>query len=168
MSTLTQPLRDEHQGILPQIEHIREVADLIGYADQATVFRAVEEVYAFLADDLIPHAEGEDAGLYAAVAKVLHCPESVATMRRDHVEMGRLTGDLISLRHEIGMQPMTEAQIKAMRRLLYGIYTIVSLHLAKEEEIYFALLDARMDPADVSTLFESMEHIAATFRKIDN
>lgn len=168
MKPLTQPLREEHQEILPQIEHIREVADLIGYADQATVFRAVEEVYAFLAYDLMPHAEAEDVGLYAAVAKVLNSPESVATMRRDHVEIGRLTGDLISLRHAIGMQPMVEAQIKEMRRLLYGIYAIVSLHLAKEEEIYFALLDARMNPDEAPNLFASMDRVAGTFKKVSS
>jgi hypothetical protein len=30
MASLTQPLRDQHQQLLPQIEQLRTVADLVG------------------------------------------------------------------------------------------------------------------------------------------
>ena len=48
----------------------------------------------FSAHHLIPHAQAEDQALYPVVARVMGVPEATATMRRDHVEVGRLTEEL--------------------------------------------------------------------------
>ena len=71
MNTLTQPLRDEHKELFPNVERIRQVAELIGDAPLADIRQGVEEVYDFLANHLKPHAEAEDAALYPVVQQVL-------------------------------------------------------------------------------------------------
>jgi hypothetical protein len=48
MTTLTQPLRDEHKELLPHVELLRTVADAVGTAQGASVQQGVEEVYRFL------------------------------------------------------------------------------------------------------------------------
>ena len=60
MPSIMQPLREEHQELLPQIERLRAVADVIGDASVETLQQAVDEVYAFLTLQLIPHAHAEE------------------------------------------------------------------------------------------------------------
>jgi hypothetical protein len=47
----------------------------------------VDDSYAFLHDELIPHARAEEAALYPVVQRVIGAPETTATMARDHVEV---------------------------------------------------------------------------------
>jgi iron-sulfur cluster repair protein YtfE (RIC family) len=85
---------------------------------------------------------------------------ATATMSRDHVEIGWLTEELASLRMQLSEKSVSESQEKALRRVLYSLYAIVKLHLAKEEEIYLPLLDARLTPGEAQELFEAMETAA--------
>lgn len=160
MTTLTQPLRDEHKELLPHIEQLCAVADLVGEVPLETLERSVDEAYDFLAHHLIPHAQAEDQALYPVVARLMGAPEATATMRRDHVEVGRLTEELGALRLSMAGATLAPLQAKSLRRVLYGLYALVKVHFAKEEEVYLPLLDARLLPAEASALFEAMETAA--------
>ena len=52
---------------------------------------------------------------------------------------------------------MSESDEQALRRVLYGLYAIIKLHLAKEEEIYFPILEARLAASEVDHPVEAME-----------
>ena len=52
------------------------------------------------------------------------------------------------------------AQANALRRVLYGLYALVKVHFAKEEEVYLPLLDARLTPGEAHAMFEAMEAAA--------
>ncbi|MEP0764806.1 MAG: hemerythrin domain-containing protein [Chloroflexota bacterium] len=160
MPTVTQPLRDEHQELFPHIERIRTVADEVGDIPSESLRRDVDAVYDFLAHHLIPHAEAEDRALYPVVARVLGAPEATATMRRDHVEIGRLVGELAGLRAQIGEGALSVPLAKGLRRVLYGLHALVKVHFAKEEEVYLPLLDTRLSPDEAHRLFEDMEAAA--------
>ena len=164
MPGVTQPLRDEHKDLLPHIEEIRTVADEIGDVPVETLRQHMDRVYEFLAHHLIAHAQAEDKALYPVVAKVMGSPEATATMRRDHVEIGRLIEELASLRAQLPGQVPDQALIKGLRRVLYGLYTLVKVHFVKEEEVYLPLLDARLAPADAYRMFEDMEAAAGEAR----
>ncbi len=160
MTTLTQPLRDEHQELLPHLEILKTAADEVSEVLSERAWQDMQESYEFLAYHLIPHAIAEDRALYPAVQKLMGAPQATATMSRDHIEVGRLTDELKSrlpprdARLEIN-------QVEDLRRLLYGLYAIVGLHFAKEEEIYLPLLDARLTEAEAIQMFEAMEAAAA-------
>jgi iron-sulfur cluster repair protein YtfE (RIC family) len=160
MTLITQRLRDEHRHLLPHVEQLRSTADSVGDAPPDVVQRKVEECYEFLAHHLIPHAQAEEYALYPVVGKVLGASEATATMSRDHVEVSRLTEELGRLRTALSGEAIEQARAKALRRVLYGLYTLVEVHFAKEEEIYLPLLDARLSPAEADELFESMGHAA--------
>ena len=160
MTTLTQPLRDEHKELFPSVDQIRQVAELIGDAPIAEIQRGVEEVYDFLANHLKPHAEAEDAALYPVVQKVLGSPDATKTMSRDHVEVGRYIEELASLKKGISGATLNAEQVKSLRRVLYGAYALVKLHFAKEEEVYLPILDQRLTPESAQEMFEAMEDAA--------
>ena len=160
MTTLTQPLRDEHKELFPSVDQIRQVAELIGDAPIAEIQRGVEEVYDFLANHLKPHAEAEEAALYPVVQKVLGSPDATKTMSRDHVEVGRYIEELASLKKGISGATLNAEQVKSLRRVLYGVYALVKLHFAKEEEVYLPILDQRLTPESAQEMFEAMEDAA--------
>ncbi len=84
-------------------------------------------------------------------------PEATATMSRDHVEVGRLTEELGSLRSHLVGAGVSASQEKALRRALYRLSAVVRVHFAKEEEIYLPILDAGLTPKEAHRMFEAME-----------
>lgn len=157
MKPLTQPLRDEHKELWPHVEALRTVADSLDDAPYNTVCQGVDDIYSFLTGHLIPHAEAEEASLYPMVAEIMGAPQATATMSRDHVEVGRLIQELALLRSGIAGGTMNPAQARALRRILYGLYMLLKVHFAKEEEIYLPLLDAKLTPETARQLFDAME-----------
>ena len=156
MNTLTQPLRDEHKELFPSVDRIRQVTELIGEASIEEIQRGVEDVYDFLANHLKPHAEAEDTALYPVVQKVLGSPDATRTMSRDHVEIGRYIDELAALKKDIRGAALTSAQAQSLRRVLYGVYALVKVHFAKEEEVYLPILDQRLTPESAQEMFEAM------------
>jgi iron-sulfur cluster repair protein YtfE (RIC family) len=160
VANLTQPLREEHQELLPHVEAIRQAADAIGQAPLSELRWQIDDVYDFLAHHLLPHAQAEEAALYPVVGKVMGAPEATGTMSRDHIEVGRLIDELGQIRSNETGSTLTVEQIKDLRRVLYGLYTLVKVHFAKEEEVYLPILDARLTPDEARRLFENMEQAA--------
>ena len=155
MNTITQPLRDEHKELIPHIEQILQVADSLPDAPQEQIREGVREVYEFLAYHLIPHAQAEEAALYPAVQQALGSPEATRTMSRDHVEVGRYVDELNELR-----QTISPENSKSLQRVLYGVYALVKVHFAKEEEVYLPILEERLSPERAREMFEAMEAAA--------
>lgn len=164
MVRLTQPLRDEHKELLPNIELLRTIADAIGEASIASLRRSVDEAYAFLTHHLLAHAQAEERALYPVVGRLMGAPEVTATMSRDHVEVGRLTQELGSLRSHLESASLDVSQDRALRRVLYGLSAVVKVHFAKEEEVYLPILDARLTADEAHQVFEAMERAAQEAR----
>jgi len=155
MNTLTQPLRDEHKELIPHIERILEVANSIPEASLVQIGEGVQEVYEFLAYHLIPHAQAEEAALYPTVQKALGSPEATRTMSRDHVEVGSYVEELAEFQK--GISP---GDFKSLQRVLYGVYALVKVHFAKEEEVYLPILEERLSLDEAREMFEAMEKAA--------
>lgn len=156
----TDPLRLEHQDLLPDIDALGAAADEMSTATEPEVRRLAARAHEFLAHHLVPHATAEDAVLYPAVEAAMHAPGATDTMRRDHVQAVR---DIEALGRELDdPAPIDEARRLRIRRLLYGLHAVVSLHFAKEEEIYLEVLDRNLTPDAAAELFERMEAVAAT------
>ena len=160
MTRLTQPLRDEHKELLPHLERLRTVADAIGDVPIASLRRSVDDAYAFLTHHLLPHAQAEERALYPVVGRLMGAPEATATMSRDHIAIGQLTEELGSLRSHLDGTSSGASEEKALRRVLYGLSALVSVHFAKEEEIYLPLLEARLTADEAARVFAAMERAA--------
>lgn len=160
MSAITQPLREEHKELYPHVEELRLAAEAVTEKPADTLFPLIESAYIFLTRGLIPHAQAEEHALYPVVQKVMGSPEATGTMSRDHVEVGRLTDELGVLRGQFHGSSLGPDQVRELRRVLYGLYALVKLHFAKEEEVYLPLLDARLSPQEGKAMFEAMEKAA--------
>lgn len=153
----TQSIREEHRELLPHVDAMRLVAHHVGRIPMEDLRRELDTVHSFLVDHLIPHAVAEDRVLYPAVAQIMRAREATATMSRDHAEVERLTRELEELRGELRPGRMAETLEDGLRRVLYGMYTLVRVHFAKEEEIYLPLLDRHLTPGEAAELSERLE-----------
>lgn len=165
MPTTMQALRDEHAGLAPQIEQLRTAADRLNSQSAAFTLRGtLDETIAFLRDHLVPHAMAEDEVLYPAVDHAMGVPGVTTTMSRDHIEILRHTEALEALRDTLFAPGPSTQQIADVRRLLYGLYALINVHLAKEEEFYIPLLEASLTDSQAVALFAEMERAAARAR----
>ena len=160
MSDVGHYLIDEHKELLPHIEELRIVADSVGDFSPSLLLRGIDKLYDFLMHQLIPHAQAEEETLYPAVAKILGTPQATATMSRDHAEVSDLTGRLHALRSQIASSGSDPDKAKELRRLLYGLYTLLKIHFAKEEELYLPMLDARLGEFEAHELFHKLAAIS--------
>ncbi len=160
MTSLTQPLRNEHKELYPFVETLRLAGDAVYESLTTNAHAKIEEAYDFLTHQLLPHAKAEEAALYPMVQKVMGAEQATATMSRDHVEIARLIEELGSLRVHRSLLSITSIQAMALRRVLYGLYALVKLHFAKEEEVYLPLLDAKLTAKEAHEMFEKMEAAA--------
>lgn len=156
-TTLTAPLRNEHAGLLPHIEALRTTADIIGQADESEVLARVSAAHLFLRDHLIPHAKAEDAALYPVVESFVG-RRATATMSRDHTEVVRMTDQLAAAATRLARDGLSDDLTRELRRLLYGLYAIVRLHFAKEEEVYLPILDAELTPEAAAQMIAALHH----------
>lgn len=160
MSRITEPLRAEHKELLPHIETLREAGDAVSGVDDASLKEKVNQAYLFLTEHLIPHATAEDRALYPVVGQAMGSEMATRTMSRDHTEVGRLTEELGLLLQSLGPGMVGEAAKNNIRRVLYGLYALVKVHFAKEEEIYLPLLDEKLDEPAAQAMFTAMEEAA--------
>jgi iron-sulfur cluster repair protein YtfE (RIC family) len=160
MASITQPLRDEHKDLYPYVETLRQAGDLVNESLTSQAHERIEEAYNFLTRQLLPHAQAEDKALYPVVQKVMGAEQATATMSRDHLEVARLTEELGTLRVHRSQLSITSIQAVALRRVLYGLYALVKVHFAKEEEVYLPLLDDKLTPKEAHEMFEKMEAAA--------
>ena len=165
MSTLMQPLRDEHAALLPHVEELRTTADAVGSVTIEQLRAFVDDRLGFLVHHLIPHANAEDHALYPAVEEAFGARGVTATMSRDHVEVDRLTHELGLLREQMAeADDLDDALAHDLRRVLYGLLALLKVHFAKEEEIYVPLLEAALDAGEAAELFEQMDAAAEATR----
>jgi iron-sulfur cluster repair protein YtfE (RIC family) len=162
--TKMQPLRNEHEELWPRVEKMRSIAESVGQAESVFLRRSLDEVLEFLDHDLIPHASAEDRALYPAVQRVMGATRATATMSRDHIEVARLLADLHEARDVVPAGELPTALAHELRRILYGLYALLKVHFAKEEEIYLPLLEEHLTEEEVVTLFTEMEGAAGEAR----
>lgn len=152
-------VREAHDELMPWLQNLLFAADRVGDAPLDQTRELVDEVFEFLEVHLIPHAAAEDAVLYPAVERFLGAPGSMATLSRDHVEVVRLTSELGRLRDHLAVVRPGHIQEQDLRRVLYGLYALVRVHFAKEEEILVPILERGLSSDDADRLFLEMESV---------
>ena len=131
----------EHATLRPYLARIRAVADSLDASRPAESLAMLHEVHRFLVDELEPHEEAEDSTLYPTLARVLGGNDPTATMSRAHVEISHLIRRIGRVLDDLDPAGPDEDDIIELRRLLYGLYAVLQLHFAQEDEGYLSLAD---------------------------
>lgn len=157
MPTLADHIAHEHNKLRPHVELIRVAADAVGEVPVAILRELTNTVLGFLVRELIPHTATERDVLYRTFERATSTPGSTATMNREHLEISKLADALGNL-HALTVAESDPADrtIRDLRRVLYGLYAVVNLHFAKEEEIFADQLENRLSPSERDVLVTAL------------
>jgi heavy metal translocating P-type ATPase len=137
-TALTRRFRTEHQAIRTDIEDLRATADTLK-APGAMI--RVRQVYDKLTREVWPHENAEETQLYPSLNRLLGGVDPTAPMSRAHAEIAYQIGRLGRLIDDIGTRTPDDTDIADLRSLLYGLYAILKLHTAQEDETYLSFGD---------------------------
>ena len=130
-------LRAEHDALGPLIERVGQVADALSTREPDLV--EVRALLTALDADLLPHERADERVLLPLVARALGSTDAVAALSRTHAEIehqvARLRRLLAGIDEETrGGEVVAPEDVVELRRLLYGLYAILRLHNAQEDE----------------------------------
>jgi hemerythrin-like domain-containing protein len=164
MTATLNALRQEHHELLPRIEHLKQVADVVDLVPVGELGSQVGEVEGFLRRDLTPHARAEEDVLYRAYDQVADSPWATDTMRRDHATIAGLSEELAYLSSQLATNALTTQQKQDLRRILYGLYTLIRQHFSHEEDLLLPRIEAAVTQEAADRLIQSMEVATAGYR----
>jgi soluble P-type ATPase/iron-sulfur cluster repair protein YtfE (RIC family) len=130
----------EHEDLRPLVERVRILADELESVDGRELRTKVGELNRELTSLLLPHEKAEGEQVYPFVARRLGGSGATATMSRTHIEIERLVAGLSRVVADLPPDGASPADLRELRRLLYGLYAVLKLHFAQEEESFFSLL----------------------------
>lgn len=136
-------MREEHRHLLTRVQRLLDAADDLD--DATSLPDSVHEAHAMLTGHVLPHAHGEDDTVYRVVEELLGAPGAADPMRRQHVEIERLSQRLERLREE-ALTGITPGVRRNLRQVLHALHANLVVHLATEEEIYLPLLESKLSP----------------------
>ena len=125
----------EHGELRPRLEDLRRAADAIGTVEDREAVAMARDVYRWLDQDLLPHEMAEQETLYPMLARVLGGEDRTSTMSRAHNEIAHLVRRLGAVMAQTTDPPGGD-DLADIRRLLYGLYAVLTLHFDQEEESY--------------------------------
>jgi heavy metal translocating P-type ATPase len=130
-------LRVEHDSLAPLVESVASVADALTSArpdlDDARA------LVASLESDLLPHERADEERLVPVVARALGSTEAVAALSRTHAEIEHQVARVRRLLDTVDGGATVEDVVE-LRRMLYGLYAVLKLHNAQEDEGAFSLV----------------------------
>jgi heavy metal translocating P-type ATPase len=131
-------LRAQHDAVLPLIEQIRSVADSLSKRDCRLT--PVHMLLERLEGELLPHERDDEDLLVPLVGRALGGTDATAALSRTHAEIEHQVSRLRRLLVELDTEGVQPEDVVELRRLLYGLYAVLRLHNAQEEEGAFSLV----------------------------
>jgi heavy metal translocating P-type ATPase len=135
----------QHAAMERDTVSLRRLADELGRVPRAIARARLEEVRRFLRDELLPHEQEEEKHLYPVVARYIGGPESVAVARREHAEVAHLARVFSGMIDALDPDGPEDEELIGLRRVLYSMYAVLSLHRAAEEERLIAVVGEHDD-----------------------
>ncbi|GIF02091.1 heavy metal translocating P-type ATPase [Paractinoplanes rishiriensis] len=130
----------QHRSVEPVVEQVRDVADAL--AQDGTDLAPLRAVLGRLEGELLPHERAEEAELVPIMAKALGGADPTGAISRTHAEIEHYIDRLARTLDDPGDDTAD------LQRLLYGLYAILRLHNAQEEEAAFSMLPPGGPEAD--------------------
>ena len=137
-AALARRLKAEHDSFKPIVEQVRAVADSLTSenCDLAPAWGLLHR----LESETIPHERAEQQQLYPVLARAMGGADPTGALSRGHAEIEYQVGRLCRLLEELANTPPEPEDVVELRRLLYGLYAVLRLHNAQEEEVAFTLV----------------------------
>jgi hypothetical protein len=157
MATLRATSEDHHARLIPHVDRLLDLAEMVGTVDCSAVHSLFADEYAFIVGQLVPHMQAIEGTLYPRLEELMEGRHSMAPMRQEHAAMTRLVEELGRYRQHADGCRWSAVEGMALRRALYRLHSILKVHLA-EEELYLGVLDQNLDDAEKELLARGIDH----------
>lgn len=158
-------LDHKYRELLVEANTLLTIADSVGISPSDELCDEVRKGISSVANDATPFFEISQAVIYPMVGEIYGSLNSTDTMNLDIVEIRHLTSELEALLISIERtQRINVFEANRLRSILYGLHTVLSLHISKEKEVFLPLLEKRLSDVEVQSLHarlhEAMEIVA--------
>jgi hemerythrin superfamily protein len=126
----TKPALDVEAELRDRVEHFLVTARELPALDLSKRIDVVEDTAVFIVEILLPHAAVEERVLYPEAARLLGEPDSSDTVADDRAAVRSLLARLAT---------SDVADEGALQEVLYALYTLLSAHFWREEELFVKL-----------------------------
>lgn len=157
IQTLPRVAHEHHEVLVKHVDQMPEVGDALLDAEGPEVHRRATEVSTFLTTTLIPHVDAAERALYPELERMLQNRNSMAPMKREHVEIRRLVADFARLAGQIDGPRVAIGTRLAIRRILFQLYALLKIHLA-EEEAYLHIVEHGVSEDVAEVLAAGLAH----------
>lgn len=158
--SLPQVAHDHHERILAKVNVIPELADALLTAPAEVVRPQLADLHAFLVGTLLPHIDAAERSLYPELERMFQNRHSMRPMRREHDEIRKLVGDFAEASAEARDGRLTLGKSLALRRVMFGLYALLKVHLA-EEDAYLRIVDRGAGDEMGEVIAAALEHPVA-------
>jgi hypothetical protein len=157
MTTLQATSADHHARLIPHVDRLLVVAEMVGTVDCSALHAMFEDEYRFLVGQLMPHVQAIEGALYGRLEALMDGRHSMAPMRQEHVAMAHLVEELGRYREHAEGCRWSAIEGMALRRALYRLHAILKVHLA-EEELYLGVLEQNLSEDEKARLARAIDH----------
>ena len=157
MQSLRTTNDQHHAAMVPHVDRLLDLAEMVGRVDCAGIHAMFREEYAFIVGQLVPHMEVIERTLYGPLEELMGGRHSMAPMREEHQAMLRLVDELGGYRSHAEDCQWSAVEGLGLRRALYRLHSILKVHLA-EEELYLGVLERHLDDSEKDALARGLDH----------
>lgn len=161
---LTDAIRTHHRSLAGTLDsYAANMEASAANPDNAALTDLLDRLTTFLANDLLPHAQGEERTLYPALDPVIRAHGSpTATMSVDHEYIGAYARKITEMAGALRKASADErAELtRQLDRQLLQLQGLFSVHLAKEERIYLPLVEQTVSSDEQHALLAALHEEA--------
>ncbi|MET0341315.1 MAG: heavy metal translocating P-type ATPase [Polyangiales bacterium] len=133
---LSDELTLAHRSLRPTITQLAELASQLDRLAPQDARRALCALQDKLEHELVPHEVAEQQRAYPLIREVLRPEDPTGALIRTHQEIQRLVRLYGRLTRGLSTEGPSRDELRDLRRSLYGLHAVLSLHFAQEDEIY--------------------------------
>ena len=157
--SLPEAAHEHHERLLERVNGIPAMADALLGAKPDEALAAITAMREFLAGTLLPHMEAAERALYPQLERLFQNRHSMAPMRREHDRIRDLVGEFTALVDK-DAGAVSLGRTLALRRVLFGLYALLKVHLA-EEEAYLRIVGRGVTDDIADAVTAALEHPVA-------
>lgn len=139
MQALAQQLASAHDALRPRVDELAALAARVDTLPPDEALARIEAARAMLVDELLPHEASEQETAYPVLSELLADEDPTSALVQTHQEIRRLTRLFDRLVKQLPRTGPGSDELRDLRRLLFGLHAILTLHFAQEEELYSML-----------------------------
>ena len=158
--SLPQVAHEHHERILAHVDRMPEMADALLTASADDVRASVIATGEFLNGTLLPHMEAAERSVYPELERMFQNRHSMRPMRNEHDEVRRLVAEYGKLSADLREGRVTLGRGLALRRVIFGLYSLLKVHLA-EEEAYLRIVDRSGGSDNSEVIAAALDHPVA-------